>query len=340
MGKYTFYILLILLLSSCAKNKFKRSTFLQELYDYKIAPELLEAETAFGSFENDWGTYISNTTSTNLTTAKVSFKEAITQMDRIQFYNLGEISETYIYNKFNKGSIDTLEMWNFYSSTSTITQNSVASLANPQKGVYAVEYLLYSSFTMDSLTSLKYRNWISAYINDVNENLSTLRSSWGVYKKNFIENEDDGVEGSFNIICNRIIHALEDMIDKRLSPVLTSNDKTQGIGYRSESWLSGVKENVQQIYDVYIGNGIQKFNSVHVYLRKKNKKLAEEVLSDFESIISHQNSLTQSMDWYLQNDIAAIEDYKQSLQELLITFKLDVSNAMGIVVTFGDTDGD
>ena len=326
--------------ASCKKNKFKRSEFLQEFYDYKIDPELKLANDETTSFLNAWDNYLVNQNSDNLNAVKGSFNEALYHLDQIQFYNLGEISQTYIYNKFNKASIDTIEMWNFYDANSIITENDVASLANPQKGFYAVEYLLFAPYLSDSLNSAKYRSWINGYISDISSNLSTLKTSWGVYQKNFTENLDDGVDGSFNIVCNRIIHSLEDIIDKRINPVLLSGDIKQGVGHFSDNSLGSIKRQVQQLNDVYLGNGTQIFNSVHNYLRKKKKKLAEEVKSDFEEVISYQNGLSQGFEWYLNNDIQAIETYKQMLTDILVKFKLDVTSAMGIVLTFGDTDGD
>ncbi|UKN02194.1 hypothetical protein K6119_01510 [Paracrocinitomix mangrovi] len=340
--RFSFLVFLIFLIgfSSCKKSRFKRSDFLQEFYDYKVKPDLLNLNSQVFDLQNKWLDYLNNQSNSNFDLFKDQFDLTFAAIDNATFYNLGDISQTYIYNKFNKSGIDTVNAWGFYADNTVVTTSAVASLPNNQKGFYFIEYLVFSDFSQDSLSSLKYQSWISSCIEDLSNNVGDLEFSWSIYEKNFTSNTDDGVSGSFNVVCNRIIHSLEDLIDKRLNPVLEAMDTDQIIGGNSGNGLKSVKRLFFQLEAVYLGNGDQQFNAIHNYLKKKDKKLADSVTERFSDISSDLNSMNNEMEWYLLNDVAALESLKQKLTDLLVVFKLDVTNAMGVILTFGDTDGD
>ncbi|MCG8577662.1 MAG: hypothetical protein MI810_22465 [Flavobacteriales bacterium] len=335
-----FCLAAVLLSVSCKKNRFKRNEFLEQMYDYKITPEIQQARQSFEVFNNDWNSYTASLSSDKLESSKASLMQALKDIEYIRFYNLGDIAKIYIYNTFSKTSPNTEGLWEYYETTNTFAQNDIASLPNTQRGIYLAEYLLFGPYAPDSVGTEKYNLLITAVSADALDNLNSLETAWEVYEKNFLKMTDDGVDGSYNILNNRIIHSIEDVVAKWLNPVLDSNDPTVAPGFYSKTYLDNVKIQVQQIYDVYLGKGTSDFNSIHTSLRKKNKKLADNMQNDFDELISYQNQLTMPIEHYVAEDISPIEEYKSMLKDLLVKFKLDVATELDIIITIGDTDGD
>ena len=60
----------------------------------------------------------------------------------------------------------------------------------------------------------------------------------------------------------------------------------------------------------------------------------------FSALIEYGDQHNETFEWYIENDNGVLSTYTDSLKEILVLFKLDVTQELGIVLTFGDTDGD
>jgi len=340
MKNYILLLLLTLLLISCGKNKFKRSDFLQDFYTQKIWPDLLDTESKIEQLKTVYATFKADPSAAKLEDFRAGFKTTLTSFEKISFYNLGDISAISVYNAAYKTSIDTSVIWDHYAATNSFSADLVATYGNKQKGIYTLEYLLFFEDASDSLSSSKYQSFIDAHLQTLHDNFLLIKNSWDTYETNFVSQEDEGVEGSYNIVINRIVHLLEDLIDKRINVPLDAADAKMAVGYWSVSAWSNIKTQVSQLNAIYNGNGTESFNSVFNSVRKKNKKLAEEIQQKFETLIEMGNAMTADMQYYVTTGSSELVQYKERLKELLVLFKLDVVEELDIVLTFGDNDGD
>jgi predicted lipoprotein len=199
---------------------------------------------------------------------------------------------------------------------------------------------LFFDHAADSISSAKYRSYLVAQVETLQDNFLQIKNSWDTYETNFVNKSDEGVEGSYNIVVNRIVHLLEDLIDKRINVPLEAADAKLAVGnWSSLAWVN-IKTQVSQLNDIYRGNGTAAFNSVYNSVHKKNRKLADEIQSKFENLIETGNAMTSTMEYYVTTGTSELIQYKEALKELHILFKLDVVKELDIVLTFGDNDGD
>jgi predicted lipoprotein len=253
---------------------------------------------------------------------------------------LGDITSISVYNAAYKTSIDTSEIWINYNSVSSFTTDLVSTYGNKEKGIFTIEYLLFHASANDSLSVPKYQNYISAQLNALLENFVLIKNSWTTYHTNFVSNTDEGVEGSYNIIINRIVHLLEDVVNKRISPSLSAGNSEGSVGYYSNTSWTNILVLVSQIQEIYLGKGTSDFNSIYNCVHKKNKKLADDLKSKLETIVKTGESMTESLAYYSSTGSVQLTSYKEKLTEILVLFKLDVVSELDIVLTFGDSDGD
>ncbi len=325
---------------ACAKNRFDKEDFLNDLYVQKTDPEIKTALNFTLNLQNEWAVYATNPIAENFTRVKTEFVALANHLENINFYNLGNVGAVHVFNRFYKTTIDTTEIKENYNAAEVFNELTISEYTNTQKGIFTLEYLLYGKTFQDSLTDPKFINFVNAHLIALNSAIIDFQNSWNAYEKNFIESEGSGVSDSYNIVLNRIIAVLEDLIVKRITPIIDENNPSLGIGFLSNQSLQKIKIQVQQISDVYRGVGVENFNSIHTNLHKKNKKLAEKVLAKFDEIIAFGGTMTQEMAYYIDNDEATLLSYKSKLIDLLAYFKGDVQAELEYVITFGDTDGD
>ena len=340
--KYVSLFLMVLICFSCGKNKFKRSDFLQNFYTQKILSDLEDTENELFFLSEVVDGFNLNPDADHLELIRTSFKTTLQQFEKIAFYNLGDISAISVYNAAYKTSIDSAEIWNNYDVSPSFTADLVSAYGNKEKGIYTIEYLLYFEHAADSVGSAKYRSYLTAHVETLSENFDQIKTSWATYETNFVSKSDEGVEGSYNIVINRIIHLLEDLIDKRINMPLDASDVNLAVGHWSSSAWQSIKTQVEQLRAIYIGKGSfeEPFHSVYNSVHKKNRKLADEIKDQFDNLIEQGDAMTQEMDTYLTTETAALINYKEGLKNLLVLFKLDVVEELDIVLTFGDNDGD
>lgn len=332
--------LLIGISFACKKNRFKKEVFLDELYQYKTSPEINKAIELTTDFQNQWDLYSTDKTTSNYEAVKTQFHLVSDQMEAINFYNLGDVGAIYIFSRFYKTTVDTTGVMEAYNSQESFNSIDIANYTNTKKGLFTLEYLLFSNSFQDSLTDSKFISFVTSQISDFKSSLIEFQNSWNIYQDNFIKSNGTGVSDSYNIVINKMIHVLEDLINKRIALPMQSNDPSIGVGYYSDRTFKNIKKQVEQLNAVYIGIGTNAFNSVYNNVRKKNKKLADKVSTKFEEIIDLNSVMTKEMAYYISEDPVALNTYNDKLIELLGLFKVDIQEELDIIITFGDTDGD
>jgi predicted lipoprotein len=340
MKKLFPFLVLLVLTGSCGKNKFKRSDFLQDFYTHKIWPDFLETESRVNDLQATIDAFNLNPDATNFGLVRDAFKTTLTCFEKIAFYNIGDINAISVYNAAYKTSVDTAEIWSNYTNASVFTADQVSTYGNKEKGIYTIEYLLFFEHATDSINVARYRSCLAAQVETLADNFAQIKTSWSVYESNFVSKSDEGVEGSYNIVINRIVHLLEDLIAKRINVPLDAADEKLAVGYWSSAAWTNIKTQVSQLHAIYMGNGDSEFNSVYNSVHKKNRKLANEIESKFKSLADAGSAMNEGMQYYVTTGSAELVQYKETLKELLVLFKLDVVKELDIVLTFGDNDGD
>jgi hypothetical protein len=336
MKKYCFLCgILLCTITNCQKNKFKTKHFLPELYDFKIAPELSELESMVVNLNYDWATISTNSSITDIEVFRTDYIDFLLEVEDVLFYNIGDINSTYLYGRFYKSDIDITKIWLAYNENSYFYIEEIQSMINSVKGVNTLEYLLFHSGAIDSVqTSTKYINFIDAHLQTVKNEIINTKTSWTVYQGNFIKMTDDGIEGSYNMVVNQIIHGLEDIIVKKIGEPLVNSDNF------SETHLCLIKKSIEQYNSIFIGLGTKQFNSVYNHIRKKDKKLADTIKLDFENIIEQGNELTSTYTHYYNTNSENLITYRNNIETLMLKFKIQVISLIDVTLTIGDSDGD
>lgn len=336
MKKTTLAISIILLIFGCKKNRFDVKEFLPNLYELKIDPELENVENHSQDLVEQWQNInVSTISLSDIDDFRFKYEAFLAEAYEILLYNFGEMSKIYVYNRFYKANIDTVNIWASYFDNSIVFAEGIQSLNNKTKGTAAIEYLLNNSFSNDSLLyASKYRSFVLWQLEALTLEVTNIKLAWTVYQNDFETMTDEGVGGSYNLLVNRIIHVLEDIIVKKIgSPFISSE-------YFEKSRLTFIKTSIESAYKIYIGEGETSFNSIYNHTRKKDKKVANLVKESFEDLINYGDGLQHSYQFYYESDQAVLTTYLDKIKAVIVRFKLDVPPLIGISLTFGELDGD
>lgn len=327
-------------IQSCKKNRFKKTTFLEEFYTLKIAPDIETTIQQFDELKLNWLTYTSTIDAANLSNVKQSFTHLLDELEKVNFYNLGDVGATYVFNRAYKTKIDSVAILTKYNTQPSFDASVIAGYTNAERGIFTLEYLLFSPSKQDSLSSSKFINFIGAQLDFMEIALDDFKSSWQIYYTNFIASVEDDVSDSYNIVVNRIIVVLEDLIEKRITLPIDNENAKLGVGHYSNRSFQNIKTQIVQLRAIYLGEGTTKFNSIYTSIRKSYKELANRVTEKFDEIILLGNEMTGELDDYIYSDLPSLNNYKTHLVELLTLFKIDVQQELDIVITFNGSDGD
>ena len=337
---FSVVILMLVIGFACKKNRFKKDDFLTDIYAYKIEPEIKASVNTIADFKTVWNNFNAHNSPANFTLVQSSFIKMSKSIEIILCYNFGDVAGTYTYSRFYKTGIDTIAIKTLYNEHEVFNANEISSYTNTQKGEFAIAYLLFGETFQDSINLEKYQNFVSAHIDYFGEAVAEMQNNWSIYEKNFTENKQDGVSDVYNILINRIIHLTEELIAKRIEDPLESGNPNSVIGAFTKTGMDKIKTQVQSLNDIYYGHGTTEFNSIYNNIRKKKKKLADEIGDKFSELITKGTSMDGDLSSYITDDSTELLAYKSLLIELLTLFKVDVQEELDIIITFGDTDGD
>lgn len=336
MKKNSIIIILIILSFGCKKNRFNVKDFLPNLYELKIEPEIESVESQTQLLVEKWEEMNNdNIKLFDIESFRSTYQLFLADAFGVLMYNFGEISKIYVYNRFYKANIDTADIWESYFDTTVFFSEGIQALNNKTKGTAAIEYLLNNSMANDSiLNSSKYRDYMGWQLGALKLETTNIKFSWSVYQTNFETMTDEGVGGSYNILVNRMIHILEDIVVKKIGTPLINPE------YYEQSRLTFIKSSIEEAFKVYMGEGEEMFNSIYNHTRKKDKKVANLVKDSFEELIIFGNNLQNDYAFYFESDQGALKIYLEKIKAVIIRFKLDVPPLIGISLTFGEIDGD
>jgi uncharacterized protein len=259
----------------------------------------------------------------------------------------------------------------FPTSTSTIDSNinvnndNVNTFANTAaKGFPALDYLLFgagantlTNYTTDPEASNR-QKYLAAVSADIKTEVNAVLNAWsaggGNYISTFINGTGNSVSSSLGLLINSMDQDFEILKNDRLgiplgkipvgsmSPVLPKEVEAYYSGISVQLALAQLK--IEQgifLGTTAQGNGLGLIN----YLIQANAKynggmLSDTITSAFANCVVALNAVPDPLSQTIQtNPTGANAAFSQS-QKLLALLKTDMPSALGVLITYGDNDGD
>jgi predicted lipoprotein len=250
-------------------------------------------------------------------------------------------------------------------SNITTGNNNVNAFANASaKGFPALDYLLYGA-GVNTLTGFTtgagaanrkaYLAAVSADIKaEANAALKGWQASGGNYIASFIDGTGNSVSSSLGLLLNSIVQDFEIGKNDRLGIPLGKQPPGQVLPVlpnEVEAYYSGISvqlalAQLKAMQNLYLGIGAQgsgpglKDYVIPKKIAYNGGLLNDAIQSNFSSAVAGLQAIPDPFSVTIQTNAMPSNAVYATYQQLVVLLKTDMASGLGVLITFGDNDGD
>jgi predicted lipoprotein len=301
--------------------------------------------------------------STKLSNVQSLFKSAYIAWESVSEYNyFGPASTTQpVLSGINIFPTSTTQI----DANISTNNNNVNTFANTAaKGFPALDYLLFGAggstlvnYTTDAEAANR-KTYLAAVATDIRTEVTTVLTAWsasgGNYINTFLSGTGTSVSSSLGLLINSLDEDFEILKNDRLgvplgkipvgttSPVLPKEVEAYYSGISAQLALAQLRT-VQGIFlgTAGQGNGL----GLITYLINAKAKYNGGLLSDtikaaFTLAVSNLQAVPDPLSQTIQANPAGADAAFAQIQQLVALLKTDMPSSLGVLITYGDNDGD
>ena len=292
---------------------------------------------------------------TKLSALQDAFKAAYKQWQATAEFDFGPANDASFRANTNTYPTDL----NQISSNINSGTYNPALLANlSAKGLPALDYLLFGTgadnnailvqYTSDA-NAAKRKTYLASLSAELKANAAKILAAWnGSYKATFLNATGTDVGSSTGQLVNQLVFDYE--ILKNYEIGIPAGIQSAGTPFpqKVQAYYSKISVqltllHLQALLDIYTGkDGL----GLDDYLISANAKysdgssLNDTILKQFAAAKTKLQALTDPLSDNIKANPAAVTTAYTELQKLTVLLKTDMTSSLGILITYGDNDGD
>lgn len=303
--------------------------------------------------------FVSNKSITALEDMRQKFVDAYLSFQNVSAFEFGPAETNYYRSNSNTFPCDTPQI-NANISSGAYDLNTAANI--DAKGFPALDYLLYGKnktdqqivdlFTTDVNSTVR-TNYLTQVISTQRASAVTILQTWNnSYKSTFDASTSSDIGSSIGFLTNQLNQDLE--ISKNFRIGVPLGKKTLGVilpekceAYYSKKSLELVKKSVLTCERIYFGNSLsgasgKGFDDYLDFLNAQYNggSLNAAITNQFNVVKTKLNAIPETLDGSIVSNFATVDAAYIEVQRLVVLLKADMPSALGIVITYQDTDGD
>lgn len=363
---FGFGLCIIVGLSSCKKedpddqnqDEFDRGAMLVNYADNVIMPAYQAMAQSSDTLVTLVQDFNANPNSTTLNALRSGWKSTLVRWQYAAPFEFGPASTVLFIDNTNLFPVDTNVIENNISNGSW----NLGSIANlDAKGLQALDYLLNKpeAVVLDSFTTGINASSRKQYLLDVTTDIQTLSNSiytdWqGSYRSTFVNATGTDIGGSTSLLSNALNKFYEKYVrtgkvaipSGALGFTQTPYPEAVEAYYYNTISLELIDHGMQSVYNIYTGFGAAGngpgFDDYcnFVGANGTNGTLTSNIVDQIGVIRTNASQLPSPLSETVVNQQQDVLDLFSDMQLLVAYLKNDMMSAMGVVITYTDTDGD
>jgi predicted lipoprotein len=353
--------------NSCLYEDYDKLSLLTNLADNYIIPSLDAYKSKIVTLSIHVDSFITNPSISNLTLIRTNWEDALLNWQDIGFLDFGPSEYILLRKQTNTFPIDTIEL----NNSITLADWNLGYVSSyDSKGLQALDYLLFKPGHTDNELITYFqnnenaRNYLKALSEDLNQNINYVTNEWITYREDFINdfevttsNLSTNSQGSSisNIINALCLHYEFYVRRGKVGlPLGVFNGFSQlELPELVECYYSG-KSTQNLVRSV---NSLRKYVTGSSYLNNDNglglddymdfvnaeqnsQQLSTVIDNQFLTILEELNNINGPLSEEIINNKSQITQTYQELQQLVPYMKVDMTSALGVLITYQDNDGD
>jgi predicted lipoprotein len=365
----TIAVSAFVLIQSCSKSNpgndsgngggsgsgFDRKGMLANMSNNVIIPAYTAYQTATTNLDAAITAFTTAPDVTKLAAAQAAFKTAYLQWQSTSEFEFGPAGDANL-----SSGVDT-----YPTNVAQINTNITSNAYNPDllanlsaKGLPALDYLLFglgadnnailTQYTTDAAAANR-KTLLGKLSAELKANAVKVLTAWnGTYKTTFLNATGTDVGSSAGQMVNELVFDYEILKNDEIgipaglqSMGTVFPEKVQA--YYSKISLQLLMQHLQGVLDVYTGKDGLGFDDYVASTTAKytdGTPLNDAIIKQFATAKTKLQALTDPLSDNIKTNPTAVTAAYTELQKLTVMLKTDMPSALGILITFGDTDGD
>lgn len=295
---------------------------------------------------------------TKLVTLQAAFQTAYKQWQSTAMFDFGPAADISL--QVNTNTYPTnVDQINANIASGTYNPTVLANL--PAKGLPAIDYLLFgvgadnnailAQYTTDSKAANR-KAYLAALVAEIKTNATNVLAAWnGTYKNTFLNATGTDVGSSTGQMINKLVYDYE--ILKNLEIGIPAGTQSAGTvlpqkvqAYYSKMSLQLTLLHLQAIQNIYLGKsangdglGLDDY-LVQAKATYNGGSLNDAIKAQFATATAKLQALADPLSNQITTNPTAVTAAYTELQKLTVLLKTDMTSSLGILITYGDNDGD
>jgi len=353
--------------NGCLYEDYDKLSLLTNLADNYIIPSLDAYKSKIVTLNIHVDSFIENPSISNLTLLRTNWEEALLNWQDIGFLDFGPSEYILLRKQTNTFPIDTTELNN---SISLADWNLEYASSYDSKGLQALDYLLFKPGYSDSelityfQNNTNAKNYLKAVAEDLNQNINYVTNQWISYREDFINDfevtqsnfstnsQGSSISNVINALCLHyefyvrrgkvglplgVFNGFSQLELPELVECYYSGKSTQNL-VRS---INSLRKYVTGSSYLNNDNGLGLDDYMDFVNAKQNsQQLSKVIENQFLTILDEINNINGPLSEEIINNKSQITQTYQELQQLVPYIKVDMTSALGVLITYQDNDGD
>lgn len=331
--------------------------------DNIILPAYTSYGTTLNNLQTAFTTFSTNTDATNLSALQTAFLNAYAAWHTCEIYEKTPPAENAMAidnNNYFPTRKDSIEAYIGRNSTSL---SFVQSRIKSDKGLPAMEYLLFSRtltptqilerFTIHP-NAVAYKAYLGSLISNCINVQASIVTEWTTYRDTYINSLGTDAAGSISYMVNSFAQRVDDFKRHQIGipagyqgNVATININPQAAqAYNANKSIEYMLLTLNNLKDVLNGKGAVDGKGLNDYIRTLNVtstfggNLADDILAQIDVCIDKVNACGVDYANTITTDKPKADALFLEAKKLLVLMKVDVPSALGVSITYTDSDGD
>ena len=353
--------------NSCLYEDYDKLSLLTNLADNYIIPSLDAYKSKIVTLNIHVDSFITNPSISNLTLIRTNWEDALLNWQDIGFLDFGPSEYILLRKQTNTFPIDTTEL----NNSITLADWNLGYVSSyDSKGLQALDYLLFKPGHTDNEIITYFqnnenaRNYLKALTEDLNQNINYVTNEWITYREDFINDfevttsnlstnsQGSSISNIINALCLHyefyvrrgkvglplgVFNGFSQLELPELVECYYSGKSTQNL-VRSVNYLRKYITGSSYLNNDN-GLGLDDYMDF-VNAEQNSQQLSTVIDNQFLTIFEELNNINGPLSEEIINNKLHITQTYQELQQLVPYMKVDMTSALGVLITYQDNDGD
>ena len=346
--------------NNCIYEQFDKQGLLQNLNNNYIIPSYSAYKNAILNLDSKVDDFVQDPNDSNLTLLRSQWHDALLTWQDVAFLNFGPSEYILLTSQTNTFPVDTLLI---DSSISDGNWNFSFTSYFDAKGFQALDYLLNKRGQTDYQICQSFHSsenkklYIKEISTDLKNNINYVFDEWASYSTDFMEDYESNADGSaVSNIVNALCKHYEFYVRRGkvgLPLGVFNGFSQQEMPHLVECYHYGQSlpfairavNAIQQFINGYSYSTGEDGIGLEDYMDFVNAQYNGEDLSiatnnQLQLIIDNLNQLNDPLSNEILTNKVEVSNAYENMQQLVPLIKVDMTSALGVLITYQDNDGD